>query len=171
LLAAAAALFLMTALPAASAPGKKPAPQAIEIRSDRLLVDSQKRTAEFFGRVRARQGDTTIEADQLTVYYHPDGGENVDALDRIVAVGNVRIRFENRLAETPEAVYNVKERVFVLNGAGTRVSSGSSHITGEKITLYRDDGRVVVESGSQKQVEAVFYPGDEQAAPAPGKTP
>ena len=155
-----AAAFLIAALcaaPAAAEPQSAPA-QRIDIQSDRLQVDNVNRVADFTGNVVARQADTTIEADRIRVHYKEGGGESVEAIEKIVAAGNVRIRFENGLAETPEAVYNVSLRVFVLTGAGSRVSSGSSYIEGEKITMRRDDGRVTVEGGQRRQVEAVFYP-------------
>jgi lipopolysaccharide export system protein LptA len=133
----------------------------IDIRSDRLDIDNEKRIADFSGNVVAQQAETVIEADRLRVYYKQSGGESVDALEKIVATGNVRIQFENGLAETPEAVYSMDTRVFVLTGTGSRVTSGKSHIAGEKITLRRDDGRVTVEGGERRQVEAIFYPEDE----------
>jgi lipopolysaccharide export system protein LptA len=133
----------------------------IDIRSDRLDIDNEKRIADFSGNVVARQAETVIEADRLQVYYKGSGGESADALEKIVATGNVRIQFENGLAETPEAVYSMDTRVFVLTGAGSRVTSGKSQIAGEKITLRRDDGRVTVEGGGSRQVEATFYPEDE----------
>ena len=150
--------------PPAAAPADAGAAAAgkIDIRSDRLLIDNEKRVADFSGNVVARQGDTTIEADRLRVYYKESGGESVESLEKIVATGNVRIQFENGLAETPEAVYNMDKRMFVLTGAGSRVVSGNSFISGEKITLRRDDGKVTVEGGQSRQVEAVFYPEDEE---------
>ncbi|MGD8369171.1 MAG: lipopolysaccharide transport periplasmic protein LptA [Desulfobacterales bacterium] len=148
--------------PPAATDAKAPASGKIDVKSDRLLVDNEKRIAEFSGNVVARQAETTIEADRLQVYYKESGEESVEALEKIVATGNVRILFENGLAETPEAVYNVSTRTFVLTGAGSRVISGNSSISGEKITLHRDDGKVRVEGGQSRQVEAVFYPGDEK---------
>jgi lipopolysaccharide export system protein LptA len=163
---AALAVFLWAAAPAPSFCAEpEPAPSGrIDIRSDRLQVDNEKRVAEFSGSVVARQQSTVIEADRLLVHYTENGGETVESLEKIVASGNVRIRFENGLAETPEAVYTIKTRVFVLNGAGSRVTSGNSHIVGEKITLRRDEGRITVEGGSSRQVEAIFYPEDENKA-------
>ena len=160
------AVFLWAAAPAPSfCADPEPAPAArIDIRSDRLQVDNEKRVAEFSGNVVARQESTVIEADRLQVHYKGNGGESVESLEKIIASGNVRIRFENGLAETPEAVYTIDTRVFVLNGAGSRVTSGNSHIVGEKITLRRDEGRITVEGGGSRQVEAVFYPEDENKA-------
>ncbi|MCF8080223.1 MAG: hypothetical protein K9K88_13175 [Desulfobacterales bacterium] len=145
---------------------EKPAPaEKIDIRSDRLEVDIEGRVAEFSGRVMARQGETTIEAGRIRAYYKEGGKDSINALERIEAYENVRIRFENGLAESPEAVYNMDSRVFVLIGEGSRVTSGKSQISGNRITLHQDDGRVIVEGGSSGQVEAVFYPEEDNATP------
>lgn len=157
-LAATALIFLGSVAAAAEAPARA---GKIEIQSDRLTVDSQNRTAEFSGRVKARQGQTTIEADRIRVYYKEAQAESIQSLERIEAAGNVRIRFENGLAETPEAVYNIDSRVFELIGEGSTVTSGKSRITGDRIILRQDDGQVTVEGGAGGQVEAVFFPGDE----------
>lgn len=151
----------------------KAALEMIQIRSDSLVADDQSKVAEFIGNVTASQGDTVIESERLKVYYGSGGQpsedpENLAAqVEKIVASGNVRIRFENRLAVAQEAVYNVRSQVFILSGEGTRVSSGSNYIVGEKITLRRKDGQVVVIGGESRQVEAVFYPEDAEKKPNP----
>ena len=149
-----------------------PALEKIQIRSDSLVADNQSKVAEFIGNVKASQGDTVIESDRLKVYYGSGGRPSADPEDlaaqveKIVASGNVRIRFENRLAVAQEAVYNVLSQVFILSGEGTRVTSGSSYIVGKKITLRRKDGQVVVIGGKSEQVEAVFYPEDAKKQPS-----
>jgi len=147
--------------------------EKIQILSDTLVADHQSKIAEFIGNVKASQGDTTIESERLKVYYGSGGPPSADPenlaaqVEKIVASGNVRIRFENRLAVTQEAVYNIRAQVFTLSGKGTRVTSGSSYIVGEKITLRRKDGQVVVIGGESQRVEAVFYPEDAEKKQGP----
>jgi lipopolysaccharide export system protein LptA len=49
--------------------------------------------------------------------------------------------------------------VLVLSGNNSKIISENDSISGEKITFYRTDGRINVESGNKKRVEAVFYSG------------
>ncbi len=142
--------------------GQENAP--IEITADRLISDSQNKLARFEGNVLARQGDTTIAADRLLIHYKDDGNPQAaagaDALSKITASGNVRIKFDNRLAVTDEAVYITDQRILTLTGSPARVTSDKDQVTGSVIKFYRDSGRIEVQGGSGKQVEAIFHSGE-----------
>ena len=137
--------------------------QKIHITADKLISDNNADYAEFIGNVRATQEDTVITADKLKIFFKkiphdkkkPAVGE--EAINEIVASGNVKIKFDNRVAVTRQAVYNTETGVLVLSGNNSRIVSGNNSISGEKITLYRTTGHINVESGGGKRVEAVFY--------------
>ena len=78
----------------------------------------------------------------------------------MVSNGNVIIKFDDRVATSDRAVYMTETKILILTGPGSTIKSGNNSVTGEKITLYRDDGRIIVESGSEKQVKAIFQSGD-----------
>ena len=140
--------------------------EKIHITADKLISDNEAKYAEFIGNVRATQRDTVITADRLKIFYkkdldnkkNPPVGD--ESIKKIVANGNVQIKFDNRVAVTQQAVYITKTRVLVLSGADSKIISGNDSISGEKITIYRTDGRIKVESGKGERVEAVFYPGE-----------
>lgn len=132
----------------------------IEIVGEKTIADLTASTVEWIGNVHARQGNTSIKADRMKIFYrkgidgqNPSGEE---ALEKIVASGNVEIKFDNRLAVTQEAVYKVAERLFVMTGPGSKVTSGKNSVVGDKITFDRTNSRVKVEGG----VKALIYPGD-----------
>ncbi len=135
----------------------------IHITADRLISDSEAGCAEFVGNVKATSEDGVITSDKLKIYYKKgsDKKENLalseESIEKIVANGNVKIRFDNRVAVTQQAVYITESRILILTGTGSKVTSGNNSISGSKITLYRVDGRITVESSSEKRVEAVFY--------------
>jgi lipopolysaccharide export system protein LptA len=138
----------------------------IHITADKLISDNEHDYAEFIGNVRATQKDTVITADRLKIFVkkNPDNkgtpGVGAESIDKIIASGNVKINFDNRVAVTRQAVYNTKTGVLVLSGDNSRIISGKDSISGEKITLYRTTGRITVESGKEKRVEAVLYSGE-----------
>lgn len=140
--------------------------EKIHITSDSLVTDNNASYAEFIGNVNAAQGTTLITSDRLRIYYSSSGSEkdkkitSQDAVKKILAIGNVTIRFDNKVAVTEQAEYTTDTGVIILTGANSRVTSGSNYVAGEKITLYRNQDKVTVERSKEKRVEAVFYPGD-----------
>lgn len=162
----AAATLAATANPARSADAaidKKSAEAPIEIVADRLLSDNNRRTAEFSGNVRAQQADTVILADRLKIYYAAGSGTKnepgANSLQRIEASGQVTITFDGRVAKTQTAVYTTADRVLVLTGPNSTVSSGRDSVSGSRITFFRQDGRVRVEGGDRKRVTAIIHSG------------
>jgi lipopolysaccharide export system protein LptA len=146
----------------------KPAADAdrIHITSDRLISDNKDKTAEFIGNVKATQGDTVIVSDRLKVYYgenskDKDTKEDTATLKRIVATGSVNIQMEDKVAVSEQAVYNAKTRVLVLTGQNSKITSEDNSVSGEKITLYRTEDRMVVEGSPKERVEAVLYSKDQ----------
>lgn len=143
--------------------GKTP---PVQITAQNLVADDVRKTATFSGEVRAVQGDTVILSDRLIIRYEGNpmdetrgAGENQGAggIRELEAEGNVRITFDEIVAESPKAVYTPADRVLVLSGPGSRVTRPESGtISGKTITVYRDDGRIRFEGG----VEGLFFPGD-----------
>lgn len=138
---------------------------AIHITSDKLISDNKAGYAEFIGHVKATQEETIITSDRLKIFFKKNIANkgplsvNEESIHEIVAKGNVEIKFDNRVATAQEAVYNTETMVLVLSGNNSKIIGENDSISGEKITFYRIDGRINVESGNKKRVEAVFYSG------------
>jgi len=133
----------------------------IRITSDKLVTDNAKRSARFSGHVKAVQGDTVITADQLTIFFKSGGNaaSNIsnNDIERLLAEGQVRIEFDNKVAVSNQAVYIVAERKLILSGPGSKVISDQDEISGSKITFFRDDGRVQLEGDGRNRVNAIIH--------------
>ena len=134
----------------------------IHITADRLIAEGNSNNAEFIGNVRAVQETTVITSNKLKIFYKKDssgiennskGGESIK---EIIATGNVKILFDDKIAETEQAVYTAETRILVLNGLNSKITSGKNTISGSKITFFRDDGRINVEGSGNNRVEAFF---------------
>ena len=140
--------------------------ERIHVTSDSLTTDSTENVAIFDGNVQATQGDAVITCDQLKVFYgdnplgEGEAGTNQGSVKVVEAIGNVRIRAEDRLAFADKAVYTLATGKIVLTGNNAKVTSGNNSVMGEKITMFRDDNNMIVERGDNKQVEAILYSGD-----------
>lgn len=139
--------------------------ERIEISADRLVFDNNTQSAVFSGNVNAMQGATRITADRITVFYESDDAnpkgqpDTQAAIRRIVSEGRVTIRFDDKVAETPKAIYIKASGILELVGEGTRVTSGQNTITGNRITVDRARDNITVEGGGSQRVEAVIFPG------------
>jgi lipopolysaccharide export system protein LptA len=173
-----AVLLTVQCLPAVSlgAEPEKAAPQKqqeheIEIVADRLISNNQEKYAEFQGNVVATQGDFKVTSDKLRIYYEGDmvkagnQGSDEQSVKKIVATGNVKIDTEQYQAQSDMAEYDVPTQIVVLTGDNSTVVSGKNSLKGAKITMWRAEGRVEVDSSPQSRVKAVLYSKGEGANP------
>ncbi len=140
--------------------------EKIHITSEKLIANNEALNVEFTGNVIATRGEEVVTADSLKIFYKKSLGEDKkigageEAIKKIIANGNVVIRFDNKVAVTEQAEYTAETGVLVLTGPNSKVTSGNNFVCGEKITLYRADDRMTVEGTNEKRVEAVFYSGE-----------
>lgn len=139
------------------------ADKPIHITSDQLIINDMTKEAEFKGNVLATQENTIIQSDTLQIFYKKDQPalenvpNSVQSIQKIIAKGNVKINFDNRLAEADQAVYTADNGILELTGDNCKVTSEKNMISGKKIIFHRNDGRIQVESGqNSKRVEAVI---------------
>jgi len=135
----------------------------ILITSDKMIGEKGASMVEFIGNVEAKKEDSIILADSMKVYFVTDKKKKNQAqsnITKIVSTGNVRYTAGERKAFADEAVYTTADDVLVLKGSAPRLVTGTSFVTGKKITLYRKQGKVLVESDGQKRVEALLNPED-----------
>ncbi len=133
----------------------------IHISADTLTVPGgEQKQAVFSGNVRAVGDRFEITADQLKIFYQPasdtagDALNTGNALERIIATGNVVITAGEKIAKTQEAVYDKEHQTITLTGEHSVVQQNNSYISGAKIIMHTDSEAVRVESDSGKRVKA-----------------
>ena len=144
----------------ASPPDKKAEALPIRITADKLVTDNSVRTAEFSGNVKAVQGDTEVLAQRLKLFYGDSAGGASAAsgdIERIEAYGEVKITFDNKVAVSDQAIYITDTRKLILQGPGSKVTSGKDEIVGSKITFFRNDGRVILDGDTDNRVKAIIH--------------
>jgi lipopolysaccharide export system protein LptA len=134
----------------------------INIEADRMESSQEENVVNFSGNVEARQNDFTILADRMTVHYAADAPSKesgIRAVQSIKAEGNVRMKRENWTASCDRMEYYEKDRKVVLLG-NSKVWQNNNMVTGERVEVFLDEGRSVVERGKEKseRVKAFFYP-------------
>ena len=146
--------------------------EPIRINSDSLELDYRGSTLTYSGNVHVTQGDVTLESDRLSIAYDREavrgartaepgavpGRGDTDRIKEVVAEGNVRIRKGDRLAEGQRAVFDQAKQTIVLSD-GAVLHEGPNQVAGDRIIVYLQEERSVVEGGTESRVQAVFYPG------------
>jgi lipopolysaccharide export system protein LptA len=147
----------------------------IQITADQLIGQVKDNTAEFIGNVEAVQGDFVIRSDRLQIHYRPDAGRPTpdaaggDAIEKIVAIGHVRIQSGSRSAQTELAEYLVDQGLLVLKGDNSTVTDGSNSIKGSFIRYSLVDGKISVVGGPSERVRAVFHSTGRAPGPVAGE--
>ncbi len=126
------------------------------------------------GNARARQGDVTVEGDELIAFYRPNAaGEN--EIYRIDANGNVRIFSANEVARSDKAVYDIDNGVLLMTGDNIQLDTAEDTITARDSLEYHETQQLAVARGDALAVRgdrrvradvltAHFGEGNQQAA-------
>lgn len=164
--------------------------EPIHISSRDLEFRYEEKRIVYRGEVIAVQGDVTIKSDMLTVTYEEvapttspaktEKEENPERttkasskqrLKEIVAEGHVDITSGERRATGKKAVFNETQRTVVLSGDAT-VLEGGNQVSGDRVTVYLDEKRSVVEGGgSNRRAEMVLIPEQEGEGKKGAKKP
>lgn len=162
--AALLAAFLLAPAPGALAQGGGEGGEPIEIVADRLQVDQDQQLAIFSGNVDAVQGDLSLRADRLRVYYAEGAGApgaNAQGIRRIEAEGNVLLTRPGETAEGNAGAYDPSAGTLVLEG-DVVLTRGRNVVRGDRLDSNLNTGVSVVTAartgeGSQR-VRALFVP-------------
>ena len=128
----------------------------VRITSARLNYTDAQRKIVLDGGVTAKGSDTTLTGQQMTVFLLPQsqspqspaaaGPGAPGQVERIVAEGKVVITQPTRHATGDRLVYTAAEDKFVLTGGPPSIFDAErGKITGDSLTFFRHDDRVLVE--------------------------
>jgi lipopolysaccharide export system protein LptA len=133
-------------------PGLTSSKGPINIKSDTLSLDYKGKAVLFSGHVHAVQSGSELTSDKL----HIDYEQNFKDVKDMTADGNVRIVQGGRWATSDHAVLNQKIHSVVMTGNPV-VHDGPDQIAGDRITVYLDTGKSVVE-----HAHALIFPRQSQ---------
>lgn len=165
LAALAACLFCTPLFAAAKAEAPKKVPTAIT--SARMDYDANVQTVRFTGNVHVKRPDFEMWSESMTVYLDDSGkgqggdselaaGMDAGDIDRIVAIGKVRLKSESRVGTCDKATYFAKEDRFLMEGAPVLKDGKQSTISGGRIVHYFSTNRSEV----LQDPHVIFYAPD-----------
>ena len=143
--------------------------QPVTVDADKMERFGKESLTIFTGNVVARKDNQVQYADRLEVYFD----EKESTILRMVSTGNVRIITRDcRTGTARRAEYYELDQRVVLKG-NARIWQEDNVVSGDTITIFISQDRMIVEGGKQERTKGIFYPRDDKktaaAAPAPGK--
>jgi lipopolysaccharide export system protein LptA len=191
---AAAALLAALATSGAAEPARPTPPalalpgvrrdQPITVTARTLEFDYKQNVVVYRGDVQAVQGDVHLKSDTLTIRLAsvdqkagesgaPPAGDTTLGgrvqLRQVEAAGNVRIDQGERWATGGRAVYDEERRVLTLSEDPV-LHDGPNQIAGDRVIVFLDENRSVVEGGD-KRVKAVLFPEGDKTSERSSGTP
>ena len=116
----------------------------VNITSQRLEAEYEQKRITFIGDVVARQKDFTLYADRLILFINDEGKD----IEKIVALGKVRMVQGGKTALCREATYYHREGKLVLGGAPV-VREGDNSVKGKSITYSVNEQKAVAEGDTK----------------------
>jgi lipopolysaccharide export system protein LptA len=145
--------------------------QPILIQSDRLDAYQEKKMVIFSGNAVATQGDKTIKSDRLLIYYKDNPGNpkkkevkdvgNAGDLEKLEAQGHVTITQINRVVTGENAIFYQDSQKIVMTGNAV-MREGKNVVKGDRIVVFLNEDRGVVEGSESKRVTATIYPNEKK---------
>ena len=160
-------LIIMTLALLSPACAAEKGDQPISIEANRMVSQEKDSTVIFQGKVDARQGNLTIRADEMTVYYSnstprttgPTADQPTSKVEKLICKKNVKVSQGDWLGTGDRMDYFAPQRKVVLSG-NAKAWQGQNMVAGKTITYYLDQKRSVVEQDekSNGRVRAVIHP-------------
>ncbi|HSN04634.1 MAG TPA: LptA/OstA family protein [Nitrospira sp.] len=181
LMSPASALSVQSADGGQAKPQEAAAPPT-NITAKKMTVRNQESLAIFEGTVVLTQGTLMVYSDKMVVSFHPRGGgdqkgqagdskrsgstssqsapkksdvmpgSSGQSVKQIEATGHVRIEREGGNATSNKAVFDNSRRIVTLTGDPVAWEKGT-RVSGEKIIIYLDEDRSVVEGGTHLRID------------------
>lgn len=146
----------------------------IEIVADTLVVRQAERLAVFSGNVDATQGERSLRADELKVFYgeeRPGGGQGIR---RIEATGRVVVAEPGQTAQGDRGIYDPGAGKIWLDG-NVALTRGDNVVRGGQLEMDLATGTAVVRAAKAggppgERVRALFVPREGQGQGRPAAT-
>jgi lipopolysaccharide export system protein LptA len=132
----------------------------VRIDADMMEFDYKTKVLTYRGSVTVTQADMTLRSNTLRVALD---GEHLEKPKEVVAEGKVQIDKGARRATGGKAVFDNAARTVTLSDQA-RLQDGPNEVAGERVVLYLDEERSVVEGGPDR-VRAVLYPSQDKENP------
>jgi len=131
----------------------------LDIEADTFEILDAERRIVWLGNVHVVQGESSLQADRMDVYYNGEGtGGGWGDIDRIVATDNVFYVTPTQRARGDRGVYELTEEIITLTGEVV-ITQGDNVITTNRFANNLATGNSSFgETGTGERVRMVLQP-------------
>lgn len=131
--------------------------QALDVTSERMTFDTRTQTFIFEDNVHVRHCQMTMTCDHLQVAQDANG----QRIERIIAMGNVRVQQGERHIRAERAEYIDAEQKLILTGNPRAwEAQEQNELTGEEIVVFLREEKLLV-----KRARVLFHPHQTSSKP------
>ncbi|MEI7902219.1 MAG: LptA/OstA family protein [bacterium] len=132
------------------------------ITADRIEFDNKEGVILFDQNVLVDDEQFVMRSERLLVFM-----QGTNDVQQIMAVGQVSITNQNRVASCDKAVYTKKDGQIVMSGSARLMRQGDQggEVTGDRITIWVDDERMEVVPGRVVLPPGTFNKADKKLLP------
>ena len=127
----------------------------VKIQADEMRYFGNEKKSTFHGNVVAVSDNYTLTADDVTVFLDKASEE-----EKIKCVGNVNFKSDDIISISKKADLDQKKKLAIITG-NVKVWQGENYLEGEKVLIYYEEERIIVDKGTDKRVTIIFKPNDE----------
>ena len=124
----------------------------VKIQANEMRYYGTERKSTFHGNVVAVSDNYTLTSDDIVVFLNKD----MD-VSKIQCTGNVS---DDIVSISKRADLDHNKKVAVITG-DVKVWQGENYLEGEKVFIYYEEERIVVDKGTEKRVTIIFKPENE----------
>ncbi|MDA1001101.1 MAG: hypothetical protein O2807_11385 [bacterium] len=144
----------------------------MQIKSDKLRVyfEEKKKDGKKDPKKDTKKYPKKKEYPKEKTAAKPPAAAPENSVERLVATGNVLVnQGKGKFASGENLDYNERTGIAILTG-NPKAWEGDNLIIGDKITLFLQEERTVVDGSRSKRVNVTLFPsGEKRPAPAPKK--
>ena len=124
------------------------------ITSDRMEMDWSKNIAIFIGNALLVDEDGRVEADRMEVFLvASEEDENKEDIEKVIAIGSVKITTPERRTKSGKAVFHKKEDILILYD-NPEVWQKGTCFTGGRITFDLTKDTMIIDKDVQGSLES-----------------
>ncbi len=127
----------------------------VKIQANEMRYYGTERKSTFHGNVVAVSDNYTLTSDDIVVFLNKD----MD-VSKIQCTGNVNFKSDDIVSISKRADLDHNKKVAVITG-DVKVWQGENYLEGEKVFIYYEEERIVVDKGTEKRVTIIFKPENE----------